>query len=399
MFQIVHLQQEIHLMEASTAYNKNNWLVEAEALRMRFCSYYYEYEVTRGNFLKWNTSKNTNQNNNSIINDDLKRRNTSSTPNSGSSSYSKPKPVSTAITFQDVIKVPEPPPGNFPSPPSAGLKRASSVGHRFKPKASLEILTADQSQIMQKTNSNNSINIPSNITSRSGGSTESIPRDIQHSGGSNDSIHKTAAGAATGVAGGGRTSVNSARGGGEKEKTLRIKSARESYQRSGASSDMDLHRRVSEDNIPENSVSESSPKSAVSAASFTWAFPRKNGGGGSGTIRSKTRIDTLLLPAQHIQNKLGSAESAPSLTSATGNKGSAESNKNDIASILELSDNIIVESPTTAATANDVSDQQGVNVGTPRRISGRLYSISRDFKSRSQKSVEDVNAKISKLFM
>ncbi|KAJ3145423.1 Intersectin 1 (SH3 domain protein) [Geranomyces michiganensis] len=44
VFLIIHLQQEIHSLQAISAYDKNNWLLESEAIRSQFCSLHYQYE-------------------------------------------------------------------------------------------------------------------------------------------------------------------------------------------------------------------------------------------------------------------------------------------------------------------------------------------------------------------
>ncbi|TPX54814.1 hypothetical protein PhCBS80983_g05728 [Powellomyces hirtus] len=44
MFLIIHLQQEIHSLQAISAYDKNNWLQESEAIRSQFCSLHFQYE-------------------------------------------------------------------------------------------------------------------------------------------------------------------------------------------------------------------------------------------------------------------------------------------------------------------------------------------------------------------
>ncbi|KAJ3386906.1 hypothetical protein HDU92_002209 [Lobulomyces angularis] len=48
VFQIIHLQQEIHSLHAATAYDKNSWLQEAESLREKYCELCHDYELTRG---------------------------------------------------------------------------------------------------------------------------------------------------------------------------------------------------------------------------------------------------------------------------------------------------------------------------------------------------------------
>ncbi|TPX67721.1 hypothetical protein SpCBS45565_g03605 [Spizellomyces sp. 'palustris'] len=44
VFQIIHLQQEIHSLQTISAYDKNAWLQEAETIRSRFCSIHYDFE-------------------------------------------------------------------------------------------------------------------------------------------------------------------------------------------------------------------------------------------------------------------------------------------------------------------------------------------------------------------
>lgn len=48
MFQIIHLQQEIHLLQALTEFEKNNFLQQAEIVQETFCSCRHELEITRG---------------------------------------------------------------------------------------------------------------------------------------------------------------------------------------------------------------------------------------------------------------------------------------------------------------------------------------------------------------
>ncbi|KAI8816965.1 uncharacterized protein EV422DRAFT_267552 [Fimicolochytrium jonesii] len=44
IFRIVHLHQETHSFQAISAYDKNTWLTEAEAIRMQFCLLHYSHE-------------------------------------------------------------------------------------------------------------------------------------------------------------------------------------------------------------------------------------------------------------------------------------------------------------------------------------------------------------------
>lgn len=44
MFQIIHLQQEIHSLQTISAYDKNTWLREAEGIRAQFCTLHYDFE-------------------------------------------------------------------------------------------------------------------------------------------------------------------------------------------------------------------------------------------------------------------------------------------------------------------------------------------------------------------
>ncbi|KAJ3021216.1 hypothetical protein HKX48_008982 [Thoreauomyces humboldtii] len=46
VFLIIHLQQEIHTLQAISAYDKNTWLQQSEAIRSQFCSLHYHYEHT-----------------------------------------------------------------------------------------------------------------------------------------------------------------------------------------------------------------------------------------------------------------------------------------------------------------------------------------------------------------
>ncbi|TPX36236.1 hypothetical protein SmJEL517_g01581 [Synchytrium microbalum] len=44
VFQIVHLQQEIHTIQTVSSYDKNKWLQETNALRTVFCDFYFKFE-------------------------------------------------------------------------------------------------------------------------------------------------------------------------------------------------------------------------------------------------------------------------------------------------------------------------------------------------------------------
>ncbi|KAJ3340475.1 hypothetical protein HDU93_006943 [Gonapodya sp. JEL0774] len=44
-FQIIHMQQEIHLLQAMTAYDKNSWLQQTEVARSAFCSVFYALDM------------------------------------------------------------------------------------------------------------------------------------------------------------------------------------------------------------------------------------------------------------------------------------------------------------------------------------------------------------------
>jgi hypothetical protein len=60
--QIIHLQHEIHLLLASTVYDKNAWLQDAEALRVKFCSLFYEFELNRGHRFEEDALNDTKEN-------------------------------------------------------------------------------------------------------------------------------------------------------------------------------------------------------------------------------------------------------------------------------------------------------------------------------------------------
>ena len=46
MIQVIHVQNDTHLLQAYSAFDKNLWLQEAESARSRFCSYYLENEAS-----------------------------------------------------------------------------------------------------------------------------------------------------------------------------------------------------------------------------------------------------------------------------------------------------------------------------------------------------------------
>ena len=46
MIQVTHVQNDTHLLQAYSAFDKNLWLQEAEQARLRFCTYYLENEAT-----------------------------------------------------------------------------------------------------------------------------------------------------------------------------------------------------------------------------------------------------------------------------------------------------------------------------------------------------------------
>ncbi|KAJ3034682.1 nucleolar protein net1, partial [Rhizophlyctis rosea] len=46
LFQVIHLQQEIHTLQSISSFDKNQWLQEAENIRAQFCSIHYRFEHT-----------------------------------------------------------------------------------------------------------------------------------------------------------------------------------------------------------------------------------------------------------------------------------------------------------------------------------------------------------------